>query len=556
MMTTQYGRWFRGAALLAVLAASVVGCGGTGGGSGSKGNPSNQFVLNSSNSGRLTLNVNPAEVDANKTDRIGLVATLTDNRGVPIRSATIVFSSDIPDIRFIPNTLDAFGNNLGVAVTDSNGVADIIAVAGVDPTGTGDIIGTGALFAEAPPGFGLFAQVQVTLLDVGFVDSDIFLIVPDTISLGNPPFGDVLFFSLAGGIPPYLLQNESSVIGSAAFGNHCLPGCTENGGVLCVGSPCQTDSDCNAGGSPTPSDVCLGAIRRCLASCRGTNCAGARCDTDSDCNDGSPTPANVCKDSGQAIAYIMAIGCGNNVIEVGSGAHGFTVHDSVGASVTGNIEVEINEECDGSDLAGQTCLSQGFAGGSLGCTTSCTFDTSGCTTGGGGGPTATPGGGPTASPTPGPGATQTPTPSPTGPSPTPTAGVGVASNVELALLANVGADNGNATATCIVAATVTDINGNPVPDGTVVTFSLQVPTVGSVISSPSQTNTNPQCDVSNFEDLTMIDVLNQPGVAHACLTYPTDEVGNFEVVTATSGAGTDTENVTLPPLVPAPTPTP
>lgn len=36
------------------------------------------------------------------------------------------------------------------------------------------------------------------------------------------------------------------------------------------------------------------------------------------------------------------------------------------------------EECDGTDLSGQTCLDHGFDGGDLACTNGCTFDTSGC----------------------------------------------------------------------------------------------------------------------------------------------------------------------------------
>ena len=37
-----------------------------------------------------------------------------------------------------------------------------------------------------------------------------------------------------------------------------------------------------------------------------------------------------------------------------------------------------NEDCDGTDLNGETCQSQGFSGGTLSCSASCTFDTSAC----------------------------------------------------------------------------------------------------------------------------------------------------------------------------------
>ena len=38
-----------------------------------------------------------------------------------------------------------------------------------------------------------------------------------------------------------------------------------------------------------------------------------------------------------------------------------------------------DELCDGTDLAGETCLSLGFDGGDLACGGACTFDTSACT---------------------------------------------------------------------------------------------------------------------------------------------------------------------------------
>jgi len=58
-----------------------------------------------------------------------------------------------------------------------------------------------------------------------------------------------------------------------------------------------------------------------------------------------------------------------------------------GLIVTGNLDpvcgngvAEAGEQCDGSDLGGESCVSQGFDGGALSCTNSCTFDTSACVT--------------------------------------------------------------------------------------------------------------------------------------------------------------------------------
>jgi hypothetical protein len=44
----------------------------------------------------------------------------------------------------------------------------------------------------------------------------------------------------------------------------------------------------------------------------------------------------------------------------------------------GNGVLDDGELCDEDDLDGQTCVSRGFVSGTLGCTTVCTFDTSGC----------------------------------------------------------------------------------------------------------------------------------------------------------------------------------
>jgi len=550
MTTTSYWRWFNGAAGAALLAVIVVSCGSTGGSGGGKGNPNEQFVLNSNNSGRLTLNVNPTEVDANKSDRIGLVAQLTDSRGTPIRGIAITFFSDLPDISFIPGQTDPRLGEIGVTVTDSNGIADIIAVAGTTPTGSGEIVGTGAIFAEPPPAFGLRAQAPITLFDIGFIDADQLGVIPQTMDIVEPFPGAVIFFNIVGGTPPYLLKNEVSGIGAATISQHCGPGCTENGGVLCVGSPCQTDVDCGAG---SPAGTCVGAVKRCLASCAGSNCGGSRCATDSDCNDGSPTPANVCKDSGQSIVYTIGSA------EV-AGTHSFVVEDSAGASVVVTVNVSFDcgngmargdEQCDGGDLGGATCASLGFTGGgTLLCSDDCTFDTSNCV------PAATPTvPAATLTPTFTPIETPTLTPTPTiSPTPTATFTPGAPAGFVLSLLANCAGQNADTTLTTVIAAVVTDANSNPVSDGTTVLFSITGPNVGASIDSPAQTNTNAPCNVNNFESQCGVPVANQHGVAHTCITYPDAQQGTSRTVNGMSGSVGDSQLIFLP-GVPIPTPT-
>jgi hypothetical protein len=51
------------------------------------------------------------------------------------------------------------------------------------------------------------------------------------------------------------------------------------------------------------------------------------------------------------------------------------------AAVCGNGKLEEGEDCDGTKLGGETCTDMGFTGGKLACADDCTFDTSSCTSG-------------------------------------------------------------------------------------------------------------------------------------------------------------------------------
>lgn len=75
-----------------------------------------------------------------------------------------------------------------------------------------------------------------------------------------------------------------------------------------------------------------------------------------------------------------------------------TVHNvdaTIQISVCGNNVIEGGEDCEGSDLNGETCLSLGYGPGTLKCDIACTFDTYSCAP----------------APTPTPTITPTPTPS-------------------------------------------------------------------------------------------------------------------------------------------------
>ncbi len=95
-------------------------------------------------------------------------------------------------------------------------------------------------------------------------------------------------------------------------------------------------------------------------------------------------------------------------------------NDNIFIDVCGNGNIEGNEDCDGTDLNGETCVSRGFESGTLSCDSSCRFDTSQCS---GTGPTPTNGATVTPEATVTPGTEETPTPTETpggGETPTPT----------------------------------------------------------------------------------------------------------------------------------------
>jgi hypothetical protein len=70
-----------------------------------------------------------------------------------------------------------------------------------------------------------------------------------------------------------------------------------------------------------------------------------------------------------------------------------TIGITIKISVCGNGIKEGGEQCDGSDLAGASCISQGYTGGTLSCNSSCTFNTSQCISASSGGSSGGGGGG-------------------------------------------------------------------------------------------------------------------------------------------------------------------
>ncbi len=61
--------------------------------------------------------------------------------------------------------------------------------------------------------------------------------------------------------------------------------------------------------------------------------------------------------------------------------HAITVEVTATVAGCGDDAIGSGEQCDGANLGGSSCSTQGFSGGSLSCSSACTFNTSACTTG-------------------------------------------------------------------------------------------------------------------------------------------------------------------------------
>lgn len=129
----------------------------------------------------------------------------------------------------------------------------------------------------------------------------------------------------------------------------------------------------------------------------------------------------------------------------------------------------------------------------------------------------------------------TPTPRPSAtPRPTGTPVVAIPAAIGLAVVTDQAINNGNNTLTTIIAATVSDFFGNPVPNGTFVNFSVAPPPSGIVIGN-GFTNQDPDCDLTSFEQQTGVTIENRPGVAHVCVTYPGALGGTSHLIFADAG---------------------
>jgi hypothetical protein len=111
----------------------------------------------------------------------------------------------------------------------------------------------------------------------------------------------------------------------------------------------------------------------------GMVCTEGACACRNDCTDGQRS----CDGDRLYECYYTPGGCFDWGMREDCSATGGTCDDSatptcVGGAACGDGVREGSEACDGDDVGTETCLTQGYYGGSLGCTSACALDLSGC----------------------------------------------------------------------------------------------------------------------------------------------------------------------------------
>lgn len=148
--------------------------------------------------------------------------------------------------------------------------------------------------------------------------------------------------------------------------------------LIALGCSSSPSSDT---GSQSPSSTNPGSTNPGGTNPGGTNpgstCGNGALDSGEEC-DGSNLNSKTCQTQGfqsgtlscNASCKLNASGCTNGNV-----------------TTCGNGTLDSGEECEGSNLNGKTCLTQGFQSGTLSCSATCTLDTTGCIGSSGGGVT-------------------------------------------------------------------------------------------------------------------------------------------------------------------------
>ena len=155
----------------------------------------------------------------------------------------------------------------------------------------------------------------------------------------------------------------------------CVGGTASCGnGIVDSGEECD---GLNLAGATCSSLGYTGGTLGCSAGCARdlSNCTGSL----ASCGNGLIEPGEQCDLTNLGGLTCVSLGfTGGSLTCSAACARNLTGCVS-GAASCGNGNIEATEQCDGSNLAGATCLSLGYTGGTLTCSAACLRNVSGCT---------------------------------------------------------------------------------------------------------------------------------------------------------------------------------
>lgn len=166
------------------------------------------------------------------------------------------------------------------------------------------------------------------------------------------------------------------------------PSGTEVGGELCGNGSIDAPEQCDGsdlGGADCVASGFVSGTLACNASCvlDTSGCLSAMCGDGMlaegeacDCAGGACAPGQL----GNVTCTALPAPSGGNYSGGTLGCTAACAFDQSACTACGDGVIAVGEACDGADLAGQSCATQGFDAGSLSCSAMCTFSTAACVT--------------------------------------------------------------------------------------------------------------------------------------------------------------------------------
>jgi hypothetical protein len=361
-----------------------------------------------------------------------ITATLLDPQGNPFRNQRVTFEAEFPEAIFMPPNpttndplacLDQSGtgnstrcNNRGAAITDDFGQAKVtlFSIVGSNnaPSNPDRLM---RVIAEAPNSLDVASAISVPFTALGFLIGGDLSITPPAVTFVNPLVqpgtdGPSVTFTVQGGRPPYRWSNQNTNLGRL--------------------SPTNPPTDLNQqfvytviGGIPTPTaDVLTDTIT--VTDAAGATVTAtvtvifADCELDAqgktitisgasggdtfavEVGDGVPpftvtedfpgtlasgSPQTQCQNGQRNCSLLFTLATPPREVNPDTiiirDSRGCTAQISLTTDLCGNGVLDAaDEECDGSDLGGQTCASitPSTPVGTLRCSATCAFVTSSC----------------------------------------------------------------------------------------------------------------------------------------------------------------------------------